>query len=614
MKSTIMKLKEKTKMWISPKHELHNEDIAFRRYYGAAMLLQTQLSEEIIPVDNFELMRLFTFGLHFGREDVKEVIRLSKNKEQVLEKILELLDTPKKQTLFLMDLYNMSYTGYDFGEKESQAIDIYGELLHFPKTQQRLIGQIIKEAMNHQMDECMKTYSNMMQFKMACTLENVRYYIPELEYTTVADTASFYPGKDVSINGQCEIREQIDVPEGCCFKIHNAHIKCHAPIVMRGGKLEIINSEIEYMSGDFKSLITMVSKGDVIVHNSQFYCRNHCGALMMSEGGNMSVTESSFYETNFSSAISFSGNEISVKHCNFYDCFLDSKGAGIYVKKGKGIISKCHFMQCMAEYGGAICAKYPIRIMDCIFTGCHARKLGFSIYYYGIGQGNITKSVFEHTADDREEIVQEVETEEQMAQLSEIKLSTRFRKIVTFERNQYIYMHDVHLYLGNTLYILGGMLMEHCIVSAYEFYGEDLINVANGSPIEIKNSVLDGHSQFGILAANGTKVTISASTIKNSNKGRAVYNSVDLTCRDSVFSNCLDGAIYGSRAFIKDTIFVNCRSKRGAGCYLAGNKGLIKQCTFERCVATISGGAVSFFGNYQIEKCEFKECEPNDRD
>lgn len=100
MKSTLMKLKEKTKTWLSPKHQFYNESIEFRENYAAAILLQTQLSQEITPMDNFELLRLFTFGLHLGREEVKQVISYARNRERILENILQMLDTEKKQTVF----------------------------------------------------------------------------------------------------------------------------------------------------------------------------------------------------------------------------------------------------------------------------------------------------------------------------------------------------------------------------------------------------------------------------------------------------------------------------------------------------------------------------------
>ena len=191
MKSTLMRLKEKTKTLLSPKHDFLTRPLVFRRWYAAAILLQTQLSEEISPMDNFELLRLFTFGLHLQKEDVKQVIVLAAQREEVLNHILELLTTPLEQLLFLMDLFTMSYTGVQFGEKEVQAVEIYAELFHIPSVQVTLLRQLIKAAMDGDCDGCMKLYANMKQLKMDLTVEHIRYYIPQLSYVAVIENDFF---------------------------------------------------------------------------------------------------------------------------------------------------------------------------------------------------------------------------------------------------------------------------------------------------------------------------------------------------------------------------------------------------------------------------------------
>lgn len=612
MKSTLMKLKEKTKTWLSPKHQFYNESIEFRENYAAAILLQTQLSQEITPMDNFELLRLFTFGLHLGREEVKQVISYARNRERILENILQMLDTEKKQTVFLLDLYNMSYTGYGFGEKESEAIEIYGELFHFPKIQLRLLRQLIKEAMDNHAEECMKLYANMMQLKMSCTLENIRYYIPELEYTTVFDAHAVYPGKTIIINGQCEIREEVEIPAGCELRIENAILSFAAPIRLRGGKLTILDSELEYTKGVFTTMFFVEKESEVSVSNTQVYCRNHCGFLWQ-HGGNLHISKLSVYETNFQSAVVFQGRKIQLDNSCFQDCYCEKEGAAVWAKADEGNIVKCHFTECMAGQGGAVYAAFPVKIEGCIFDGCHARKLGNSIYYKGVAQGVVHGCIYEASRDERGELVQEIGEEQECMQLKEICYSTCFMGTFSSLEKCPVYAHDVHLYLHKPLRLSGGFTLEHGILKAYEMEGKDMLDVSNGSPVVFRDSVLDGDEKHGILKATGTKVTLLSCVVKNTAGGRAVYSAVDLLCEDTVFSNCLDGAVYGSRAVIRDSSFVNCRSDTGAGIYLAGNKGLIKNCEFERCIARINGGGISVFGNYPIEQCRFRECEPDDR-
>lgn len=612
MKSTLMKLKEKTKTWLSPKHQFYNESLMFREYYAAAVLLQTQLSNEITPMDHFELLRLFTFGLQLGREEVKEVICFAKNREKVLEMILKMLDTVEKQTIFLLDLYNMSYTGYGFGEKESEAIEIYGELFQFPKIQMRLLRQLIKEAMDNHSDVCMKIYANMMQLRMSCTLENIRYYIPELEYTTVLDSHAVHPGKTIEINGSCEIREILDIPRDCTLLIHNAKVTLAAPIHMQGGRIDILDSEMEYSRGFCDSMICMEEKGEINIHNTQVYCRNHCSVLKQ-KGGKLKISESSFYETNYQSAIQFEGEELLLCHSYFYECYCSGEGAAIWAKAENGKIERCNFLHCLADCGGAIYAYAPLNIENCVFSQCHSHQLGKSVYYKGVGQGHINHCFYENTEDERIEVIQEISDDMEIQELRELCVSTCFMKDFSFPSGQSLYAHDVHIYLRGSLRVEGGFSMEHVDLSAYGITGEDLLNVMNASPVIIKDSVLDGGEANGILKATGTKVTLLSSIVKNTDGGRAIYNSVDLLCEDTIFSNCLEGAVYGSRALIRNSTFVNCRSDTGAGIYLVGNKGLIKNCEFNRCIARINGGGISVFGNYPIDQCRFQECEPDDR-
>ncbi|MCR4716805.1 MAG: right-handed parallel beta-helix repeat-containing protein [Lachnospiraceae bacterium] len=611
MKSTLMRLKEKTRTWLSPKHEFNSESIEFKEYYAAAVLLQTQLSDAVSPMDHFELLRLLSFGLGLGKEEVKTAISLSRNKEKVLERVLLMLDSPKKQTMFLMDLYMLSYVGDGFGDKEEQAIEIYGELFHFGRAEMRLIRSMIEAAMSEKPEECMNVYYNMSQLKMDCSLENVRYYIPELEYTSVIDTSALYPGRTVHINGQCRLREVLVIPKGCHVVFQNVKLKLSAPIIVEDAKVEIINSEFTYDGGSFSSMIRLSGESSLIVRSSKFYCRNYCGAILQ-KSGYLDMVDATFYESNMKSAVEFNGDEMVIVKCHFYECFLNGNGAAISSTAKRGMIGNCDFEHCRSHYGGAIYVKSPVKIVDSRFRLCHSSKLGNSIYYLGDAMKHVNRLVYESDYEERDELVQRYESVDDFVDVTEINCSTHFANELPLHFTKRMYIHDAYLYLNSTLKLSGGLLMEQCQIKPYDFTGEDLLETINGSAVEIKSTTFDGMGMFGGIAATGTKISMYSSVFKNTNKGRAIYNSVDLFCDECIFNNCLGGAVYGSRALIKNTLFVNCRADRGGGCYLAGSKGLIKNSTFEKCVAMVDGGAVSRFGNYQVEGCTFSECEPND--
>ena len=609
MKTTLMKIKEKTKAWLSPQHPFHDLSRKDKCYYAAAILLQTQLSESVSPVDHFELLRLYTFGLRFNREDVTEVIRLSKNKEFVLEYVLDLLIKKEEQIIFLLDLSNVSYNGSSFGEKEWQAIDIYGELFHIPKNQVNMIKRFIKSAVISDCEECMKIFSNMMQMGMECSLESLRYYIPELEYTTVVDSDSMISGQYMELKGQCEIRKPFVVPRNCRVEIQNAKVILCAPVVIEGGELVITDSEVSYLEGEYESFFT-AKDCNVIIKNSCFYCGNVCSVLKQNKG-NLYIDNCEVYDSNRVSAVAFEGTDMQIKDSSFHECYHNDKGGAIVAQAVNGSIENCRFNRCCAVRGGAIATWAPMRITSCSFCECHALEYGNSIYYEGVAQERVENCLYEDTMEERSQLVQAIFSTEEIQHLNEIKVSTYLGVPFYHGVDSSMWIHNATIYLASPMILKGGLRMEHVTMIAQGLLSGDLIDVSNGRAVTMIDCQLDGGQRNGIINATGTKLTVRDCIFAHSKEGRAVYNSVDFECENSVFNSCESGAVYGTRAIIRNSIFINCRGKRGAALYLVSNKGLIKGCTFEKCVAETSGGALITFGNYQVVNCVFKECKPN---
>ena len=420
MKSTLMRLKEKTKTLLSPKHAFLTRPLVFRRWYAAAILLQTQLSEEISPMDNFELLRLFTFGLHLQKEDVKQVIVLAAQREEVLNHILELLTTPLEQLLFLMDLFTMSYTGVQFGEKEVQAVEIYAELFHIPSVQVTLLRQLIKAAMDGDCDGCMKLYANMKQLKMDLTVEHIRYYIPQLSYVAVIENDFFSPGKEVELTGQCEIRNPLTIPKGCHVTIRDARILWGAPLLFEGDSLTLSDCEIECNAVIKSPLLTITSEAQVRLDHVKAYCHNYCGVLWQ-EKGKLTVETCEYYETNRENAIYFRGKAAVIQNSQFEDCYTVEDGAAIRLLAEEGQIADCRFLRCMGKRGGAVFTMSPVTVSKCVFEHCHAMELANSLYYVGLAERYIK---LPYTVKDqivpKEEIVQELWETEDLAALGEI--------------------------------------------------------------------------------------------------------------------------------------------------------------------------------------------------
>ena len=317
------------------------------------------------------------------------------------------------------------------------------------------------------------------------------------------------------------------------------------------------------------------------------------------------------YETNKKSAVSFQGRKAEISNSNFQKCYVKENGAAVSLLAQDGWIHNSTFHNCYAQNGGAIATVSPVQITNCIFSLCHALEYGNSIYYKGLAQEWVQRCQYEDTMEERSQLVQVIETEKELDGITEINYSTHLKIPFVTDHSTSVWIHNVMLFLEDTMVLKGGLRMEHVSVLAGPYLKGDLIDVSNGRAVTMRDCQFDGAREHGILNANGTKVTLRDCLFSNSKVGRAIFNSVDLDCENSIFNNCESGAIYGTRAIIKKSIFVNCRGKRGAAIYLVNNKGLIKECIFDRCVAETSGGGIITFGNYQVVDCVFNECQPD---
>lgn len=610
MKSTYMKLREKAKTYLAPRHPFHSRDVEFRERYAAAVLLQTQLSDQVTSQDNFELARLLTFGLELNRGQVIETIRYAGNREKVLDYCLDRISEKQEKIIFLLDLWNVSYTGSDFGDKEREAILIYSELFHVSQLELSELRKFIKDALKDDADACIQDYEHMQSLGMPVNMGILRYYIPGLEYTTVVDPSAFTSGKNVILTGLCEIRDPVVIPRGCTLTFHNARVMFYCPVAVAGGNVKVLDSDLEYRHGSFSSFFNIDSGGKCLFSGATFICHNACGGIHQ-KGGSLTVSDCRFYDTNTGSAIYFSGEEINVSDCQFRDCFNTDRGAAICIDQGRGTISSSNFLRCMSDRGGAVAAVEPVVLTGLVFSGCHASVMGFSIYYEGVGQNFIKRCIYENSTDDRLETVQVVRDHDIERLGDEITLSVWFPGNVHLNGSSRIHMENINLYLSHCMRVVCGLDLYHVNMIPWEFAGDDMVDCQNGGSIAASDCTFDGAGKFGIFKATGTRIEMKSCEIANTAGGRAVYNSVNLTCDDCIFTNCLGGGIYGSRAIVRNCIFVNCRGDRGAGIALTGSKGIIKQCTFDRCIASIADGAVNTFGNYQVTDCSFRECEPH---
>ena len=105
---------------------------------------------------------------------------------------------------------------------------------------------------------------------------------------------------------------------------------------------------------------------------------------------------------------------------------------------------------------------------------------------------------------------------------------------------------------------------------------------------------------------------ISNSLFRNMSDGRAIYDAFSPDIRETIFNYCEKGAVFCQNGEIKRCVFVNCRAKNGAGVSMYGTRGVIEQCSFRRCIADHTGGAVDRMLGQRVIKCTCEDCKPND--
>lgn len=612
IQDTLAKLKKKRKELMTVRHPLFFMSEEEKVTYCAALFLQLKINEGTNPLNHFEFNRLLVQGLSMSDDIISKLLAEIKDKHKVLEKLLNILNTPQKKYIFMLDLSNLSIRDNGLAEREKEAFSIFGKMLDLSKEQLNFIQKFILAAYYEETEQCMKCYECMMQFDMHLTMNQLKYYIPSVPYINVLEGRNLKHSEEMELREQCTIYGNIIVKEGTSLTIADANVLLFGQIIVDGGKLLIYNSTLEYKGTENIPLIFVKSYSKLVINKGIFLCNNRSGGIKQTNGS-LHIRQSEFYDTNTHQAILFSGDNAIITQCKFTNCYVRDKGAAIYKKSGRVNISQCDFNTCRANNGGAIYAKKGTRITDCKFNNCRALEFGNSIYFYGEIETRISHCMFGSGIMDAKEVIQFIPKEIKCKISGEkwLKYSTIFEAGFYVEPGAIFNIENARIYLGQPAVVFGSINMSHCYVAPYQLKERDIIEISNATMSEFENTVFDGDGKCSIFHASGTKLYLKNCVLKNTVGGRAIYQCTDSKIINCIFSFCEEGGIYMLSGIIKDCKFINCRGDKGAGIEVKGNRTIIEGCKFVRCIARMTGGAIHALGGNQVVNCAYKECKPN---
>lgn len=607
----LKRLRNKKKMWITPKHPIYFQSMEFKIIYAAGVFMHAGLHKTVNTLNNFELDRLLTKGLLLSQKDKAQVIGLAHNEKKILDVIIKLLKNPILKEIFLMDLINVSMGSDVISEEERESINLFAELLGISDEQENILEQFVMASFFHDKVKARKILEDMPKYELSLTISELKYYISDLDYVIEVDETLLEKKSVVKLTDQCEIKEDIIISKGKKLIISNGDIAMYGTIILDGGIVQIKDSQLRKRSSNKMPLIRSKSYSELDIVDSEFWCKGCCAAVSM-ENGTLFIKDSKIKESLGNSVI-FQGDKLFIDNVSFEDCFSGQKGGALYVGNGKGQITNCSFYDCQGSLGGAIYAKSGIEIKDCTFNFCKALEYGGAIFYEGEIKEQIKNCYYTHCYPRGEEIIQHITgIEEQVVQKEYIiTWNTLLEQSIIVEEKGTLRIEDAFVYLMKPIVCRGTLDIRHSKVKGINLQSRDMFIIEWARDAYLAYSEFDGNLQYGVFRASGTRIKMDSCIIRNTAGGRGIFDAYASVINNCIFSFCQKGGIYIQGGKITNCQFINCRGKSGAGILLYGGNGHIENCRFIRCITIYSGGGIDSTGRCVVKDCIFEECKPN---
>lgn len=617
IQDVLTKFNNRKRFWMTPKHFFYTRELDFKLAYGAAMVLQVQKSGEENVLENAELERLLFPGLRFSKEQIGEMLRLSREESAMIETMSAQIQSDADKVIFLLDLMNISYNGEGWSDEAWEWVDLWTRILGVYMDQQEALREFVLYARKGQKEACAACIRKIQQWDFALTESKLRYYwLPGDERVCTQNLLE--SEREVLLTDRYEIREDLVLRKGMRLVIDNAEVRIYGNIAVEGGELRIEDSKIIRKSASHRAGINIHHQGGKVLMRGSFVdCRN-LGMFLRAENGAVAVVDSKIIQTSRGAAIRFWGEKIKVKNCQFSECFSPENGGALMLRGGKGSVTNCTFRDCEAGRGGAIYAVSGISIEQCEFTHCLAADYGAAVFYDAPIGDNIHKLRFMDCHPVGVELVQYLHVGADISKMGirvrdtfSITHSTILDCPLEVDIDGTLSIENAVLYLNQPIHCRGRLIMKGVRVYCGTMDSGDMIRLNRGKSSVIENCEFDGMLHVGAINATGTRLRIAHCVFCNTQDGRAIYDAYTPEITDTVFNFCQGGALYIQGGTVRHCTFVNCREKNGAGIRMYGTvKGLIEECDFKRCVAESRGGAIDKGIGHQVIRCKYEHCSP----
>lgn len=609
----LTKFNQKKKLWMTPKHPLYAKPKQYRMMYGAIVFMQAELNLLVNPLNNFEMQRLLSAGFGLESEDMAEVLRMSKDKGNMIDSLLEEFSTERERYLIMLDLVNVSLQDGDIGEKQMESLQLFRKMFQVSSKEQAILMEFAKCAAKEEVSECRDLLHRMHVQGMELSPVDMKYYIMRLWDTIPCTQEMLEEELEVRIVERCQITEDLVLRPGMRLIFDHAQVRIHGNILLQGGELVIEDSKIIRKGDSHRACVNMKDvHSRISVLNSEVDCRN-LGMFIRAEAGELVVRGSSIFRTTRGAAIRFWGNRIEVEDSVFYDCYSHEDGGAMMIRTPNGMVKGCTFRKCEAKKGGAIFAVEGNRITNCVFRECVVAEYGAAVYYHGLVRANVHHLTYDNCYPEGVETVQYLAMMAtfQIVGQYPIRVSTIIDCPVIVEADGNLTIEDANVYLNYPIRCRGSIQMKNVKLISTHLKDGDMLILEHSRNCQISNCEFNGMCKTGGIYASGTRILVTDSLFRNMSGGRAIYDAYAPDIRECIFNFCDEGAIYAQNGEIKRCVFVNCRGKSGAGVLMYGSRGRIEQCNFRRCITDFSGGAIDRTLGQQVIKCIYEDCKPD---
>lgn len=609
----LTKFNQKKKLWMTPKHPLYVKSKEYRMIYGAIVFMQAELDYLGNPLNNFEMERLLSAGFLLKPEEMAEVLRLSKDKGNAIDSLLQEFETDREHYLLILDLVNVSLQDGDIGEKQMESLQLFRKMFQVSEKEQSILIEFAKCAQKEEVAECRAILHRMHLQGMELTPVDMKYYIMRLWDTILCTQKMLEEEMDVRIVERCQIKEDLVLYPGMRLIFDHAQVRIHGNILLMGGELIIEESKIIRKGDSHRACVNMKdTHSKIVVYNSEVDCRS-LGMFVRAEAGELWMKGSTVYGTTRGAAIRFWGNRLEVEKSTFYDCYSHEDGGAIMIRTPNAVVNKCTFRKCEAKKGGAVFAVEGNRITGCVFRECVVAEYGAAVYYHGFVRANVHHLTYDNCYPEGVETVQYLSRMSTFQIVGEypVRVSTIIDCPVLVEADGNLTIEDANLYLNYPIRCRGSIQMKNVKLISNHLKDSDMLILEHSRGCRIHHCEFNGMGQTGGIYASGSRITVSKSLFRNMSGGRAIYDAYAPDIRETIFNFCDEGGIYAQNGEIKRCVFVNCRAKSGGGILMYGNRGCIEQCNFRRCITDFSGGAIDRALGQQVIKCTYEDCKPN---